>query len=151
MDVPTQESTGGCCCGAIRYVITGTPEHALVCHCPDCRRAAGAHSVAWLILPKDNFKICHATEPQHSTREGFDVVTYSVQTSAECSPLSCNGLAKDVCVADVSVADVCVADVSVPDVCVNEHCLFATFEEAKGALESGLFDRVGHHIKALSG
>src|SRR5437764_666419 len=34
--------------------------------------------------------------PQIKTLEGYDVVTFSVGTSAECSPLSCNSLAKEV-------------------------------------------------------
>lgn len=52
--------------------------------------------------------------------EGFDVVTFSGHTSPECSPLSCCNLAK-----------------KIP---VNSHCLFSTFEQAKGALEAGKFD-----------
>ena len=58
-------------------------------------------------------------EPSHKHLEGFDVVTFSVGTSPECSPLSCN-----------SLADI---------VQTNEHCLFETFEEAKVALENGTF------------
>jgi len=56
-------------------------------------------------------------EPVTSNLEGFDVVTFYAQTSAECSPLSCNGLAQ-----------------TVP---VNEHCLLDSFESAKNALETG--------------
>jgi hypothetical protein len=52
--------------------------------------------------------------------EGYDVVTFSVQTSPECSPLSCNNLAEGIR--------------------VNPHCLLSTFDEAKGHLEAGLFD-----------
>lgn len=51
--------------------------------------------------------------------EGFDVATFCAHASPECSPLSCNSLAADM-----------------P---VNEHCLFNTFEEAKEAIERGLF------------
>jgi hypothetical protein len=50
---------------------------------------------------------------------GYDVVTFFVRTSPECSPLSCNGLAA-----------------SVP---VNERCLFDDFERAHAAIESGDF------------
>jgi hypothetical protein len=60
------------------------------------------------------------SEPLSPKVEGFDVVTYSVQTSAECSPLSCNNLAKTLS--------------------TNAHCLFETFEEAHRALENGSFD-----------
>jgi len=38
---------GGCACGAIRYEVKGTPYHRTLCHCADCRRAAGAPAVAW--------------------------------------------------------------------------------------------------------
>ena len=49
--------TGGCGCGAVRYSLTVPPDEVLVCHCPDCRRALGAHAVAWLLLPVSGFLI----------------------------------------------------------------------------------------------
>jgi hypothetical protein len=58
--------------------------------------------------------------PLNKYLEGFDVTTFMVHTSPECSPLSCNSLAT-----------------TIP---VNEHCLFRTFAEAKEALEGGLFN-----------
>jgi hypothetical protein len=51
---------------------------------------------------------------------GFDVVSFSQQTAAECSPLSCNGLAA-----------------TLP---VNPHCLLATLEEARAFLQAGRFN-----------
>jgi hypothetical protein len=62
--------------------------------------------------------------PVNKCLEGFDVVTFSVNTSPECSPLSCNGLAEEI-----------------P---VNQHCLFDTFTESKIALESGFFNNSEH-------
>ncbi|GLH76242.1 hypothetical protein SSBR45G_11500 [Bradyrhizobium sp. SSBR45G] len=59
-------------------------------------------------------------EPVSGHLEGFDVVSFWSRTSPECSPLSCCSVAKDVA--------------------VNAHCLFATFDEAKAAVERGLFD-----------
>lgn len=50
---------------------------------------------------------------------GYDVVTFSARTSPECSPLSCNRLAE-----------------THP---VNTHCLFTAFDEARRALENGVF------------
>ena len=47
--------------------------------------------------------------PARKTLRGFDVVTYSCNNSAECSPLSCNALADEI-----------------P---VNEFCLLASLEE----------------------
>ena len=51
--------------------------------------------------------------------EGYDVVTFSVRTSAECSPLSCNSVAAHVQ--------------------TNEHCLLPTLESARQLLEDGKF------------
>jgi hypothetical protein len=59
--------------------------------------------------------------PTAKKLEGFDVVTFSVQTSPECSPLSCNSLAE-----------------SIP---VNAHCLLPSLEEAIRLVESGAFDK----------
>lgn len=63
------EATGGCSCGAVRYVLDAPPNLVAVCHCSDCRRAAGAQSVAWLILPATAYHVV-AGEPAtyHSSR-----------------------------------------------------------------------------------
>jgi hypothetical protein len=58
--------------------------------------------------------------PESKQLEGFDVVTFSARSSPECSPLSCNSLAKEV-----------------P---VNEHCLLSSFDEALAALNRGVFN-----------
>jgi hypothetical protein len=57
--------------------------------------------------------------PPQKTLEGFDVVTFSVGRSPECSPLSCNGLAEEI-----------------P---TNGHCLLESFEEAEAYLNAGRF------------
>jgi hypothetical protein len=57
--------------------------------------------------------------PPEKDLDGYDVVSYSCGTSAECSPLSCNHLATEVE--------------------TNSHCLLASLEQAKQLLESGLF------------
>ena len=58
--------------------------------------------------------------PASSELAGYDVTTFSAGNGSECSPLSCNGLAKVLgC---------------------NSHCLFLTFKQAKAALEAGCFD-----------
>ena len=68
--------------------------------------------------PEPSFET-NVSVPPEKHLEGYDVATFYVHTSPECSPLSCNSLATDI-----------------P---VNDHCLFNTFEEAKGAIERGLF------------
>ena len=46
---------GGCLCGAIRYRITGAPRARSLCHCRSCQRAAGAPSVAWVVMNHADF------------------------------------------------------------------------------------------------
>jgi len=69
--------------------------------------------------PQRDFPV-RVKPPADARLEGYDVVTFSCQTSAECSPLSCN-----YCAASIAT---------------NEHCLLNSFEEAVHLLESGRFD-----------
>ncbi len=41
---------GGCQCGHIRYVVTGKPMLAAICHCTMCRKAHAAPAVAWAMF-----------------------------------------------------------------------------------------------------
>jgi hypothetical protein len=68
--------------------------------------------------PEESFET-NVEQPTAARLEGFDVVSFDSGTDPGCSPLSCNSLADEL-----------------P---VNEHCLFATFQEAKDALETGKF------------
>lgn len=36
------ERTGGCLCGAVRYVVAWPPKAMVVCHCRDCQKQAGS-------------------------------------------------------------------------------------------------------------
>lgn len=47
---------GGCYCGAIRYRSAGPTKHRAICYCGNCRRAAGAQSVAWITVDAANFE-----------------------------------------------------------------------------------------------
>ena len=42
---------GGCLCGEVRYRCAAPDRPATYCHCTSCRRAAGAHAVAWFTVP----------------------------------------------------------------------------------------------------
>ena len=66
-----------------------------------------------------NFKT-DVEAPRRKQLLGFDVVSFNVQTSPECSPLSCNNLAQSIA--------------------VNEHCLLESLEQARKLLESGAFN-----------
>jgi hypothetical protein len=42
--------SGGCLCGAVRYRCGAPISAPAFCHCTSCRRAAGAHVVAWFTV-----------------------------------------------------------------------------------------------------
>lgn len=70
------------------------------------------------VMPEPSFKT-EVVEPTAKHLEGYDVVTFYVHTSPECSPLSCNSFASEIE--------------------TNEHCLLLSFEKAKQLLEAGKF------------
>ena len=45
--------TGGCLCGNVRIVVSGTPYRVGVCHCLDCRKHHGALFHASAVFPED--------------------------------------------------------------------------------------------------
>lgn len=53
---------GGCFCGRVRYVARGAPFHMTVCHCVDCRRAAGSPMVGWFSVHPG--ELAFAAEPR---------------------------------------------------------------------------------------
>ena len=48
---------GRCQCGAVRYECGAPVLEPSICHCESCRRAAGAHAVAWATVSRDSFKL----------------------------------------------------------------------------------------------
>lgn len=60
-------------------------------------------------------------QPRSATLSGYDVVSFFLGTSPECSPLSCNSLAAEL-----------------P---VNERCLFDSFDDARAAVDRGAFKK----------
>lgn len=48
----TEEVTGGCQCGRIRYHATIEDDDGYLCHCRMCQRATGGVSIAFKNLPK---------------------------------------------------------------------------------------------------
>lgn len=75
---------------------------------------------SWSPYQPDSFPT-NVVSPRVRTLEGFDVVTFFAKGAPECSPLSCNGLSKEIR--------------------VNEHCLLSSFEEAYEKVSTGTFSK----------
>lgn len=75
----------------------------------------------WSAFTADPSFTTDVQTPADKQLHGFDVVEFSIHSDPSCSPLSCNSLAQ-----------------ALP---VNRHCLFDSFEQAKDALERGLFEQ----------
>jgi hypothetical protein len=69
--------------------------------------------------PEESFQT-NVIEPKEYNLEGYDIVSFSCQSSPECSPLSCNNMSQEIN--------------------VNKHCLLSSFEEAKKYVEDGKFN-----------
>jgi hypothetical protein len=76
----------------------------------------------WMEFEPEESFTTNVMMPSSKTLEGYDLVSFSMGTSPECSPLSCNDLAAEVE--------------------ANSHCLLDSFEQAKQLLESDKFTRV---------
>ena len=63
---------GRCYCGKLRYEVTSEPSETVVCHCPDCRRAIGAQSVAWFFVPRASFTVTDGELKSFSAKEGIE-------------------------------------------------------------------------------
>ena len=68
MNAPVTE--GGCYCGAIRYQATAEPRFVSICYCANCRRAAGAQSVAWVTFPLASFTFVKGDPVRYRTDTG---------------------------------------------------------------------------------
>ena len=75
----------------------------------------------WSAYEPDASFATNVAQPSAKLLEGFDVVTFYCRTAPEHSPLSCNGLAKEIS--------------------TNPHCLVNSFEEAFAALNEGAFEK----------
>lgn len=51
------ERSGGCFCGEVRFVASGTPDRVGLCHCLDCRKHHGALFYAAAIFPAGSVRI----------------------------------------------------------------------------------------------
>jgi hypothetical protein len=57
MNETSQEYSGGCHCGAVRYIIRGVPDWSAHCHCRSCQKATGAAFTTWIGVKTEYFQI----------------------------------------------------------------------------------------------
>ena len=62
--------TGRCFCGRVRYEVRGTPFNETLCHCDDCRRAAGAPLVGWFSCRPDELVWTSGAPKTFASAEG---------------------------------------------------------------------------------
>ena len=60
--------TGGCLCGAVRYVSAGDPVFSLQCHCRDCQRSSGTAYIAAMRVPAAGFRITKGAPKRYTGR-----------------------------------------------------------------------------------
>ena len=65
----TTPFSGGCACGAIRYVCSRPPAAMLNCHCLDCQRSSGAPFASGFIVADADMEIT-GTPKTYSVRAG---------------------------------------------------------------------------------
>lgn len=51
------DMTGGCACGAVRYVLTSEPMFVHCCHCLDCQRQTGSAFVINALIETDRITL----------------------------------------------------------------------------------------------
>lgn len=61
---------GGCLCGAIRFVATGTPLWAAHCHCQSCRRCTGAAFATFVGFPPERITFTAGTLATYASSPG---------------------------------------------------------------------------------
>ncbi len=66
------ELTGGCLCGAVRYKVVAEPMCVSHCHCPSCRRAAGAPFITWMTLPGDGYAVTRGEAAVYHSSPGVN-------------------------------------------------------------------------------
>jgi hypothetical protein len=48
--------SGGCLCGAVRFLIRGAPLRVGLCHCQDCRRTSGSTFTFFGVWPRPAYQ-----------------------------------------------------------------------------------------------
>lgn len=62
--------TGHCLCGAVTFEVADDAINASFCHCPSCRRSAGAPMVAWAMFPRGAVRYTSAIPATYASSPG---------------------------------------------------------------------------------
>ncbi|WP_037565977.1 GFA family protein [Sphingomonas sp. UNC305MFCol5.2] len=68
----TDEITGGCACGAVRFTMRGTPIRAGLCHCLTCRKAHAAAFNPFAVYLRAQMEV-DGTLQSWRTENGFEL------------------------------------------------------------------------------
>jgi len=60
--------SGGCACGAVRYVVHGEPSIGQVCHCTFCQRRLATAFAVIAIFPEDAVEVLQGRLVEHEYR-----------------------------------------------------------------------------------
>jgi len=67
--------SGGCLCGAVRYVCTAAPAMAGHCHCEDCRRSSGSGHCSHMAVPEASVMVTGETTGYARPADSGHVIT----------------------------------------------------------------------------
>ncbi|MEL6829954.1 MAG: GFA family protein [Pseudomonadota bacterium] len=64
------KQSGGCLCGQVTYEVDGALVFSAVCHCPTCRKSAGAPMVGWAMFHAKDVRYDRSNVTEFASSEG---------------------------------------------------------------------------------
>ena len=62
--------SGSCLCGEVKFEVSGEAHFSCVCHCPSCRKAAGAPLVGWVMYDRSSVTVDETKTAVFHSSEG---------------------------------------------------------------------------------
>ncbi|MEE2878569.1 MAG: GFA family protein [Pseudomonadota bacterium] len=66
------QAEGGCLCGNVRFKVDGALHFSALCHCPSCRKSAGAPLVGWAMFEQGALTVDRSRLTVHASSEGVE-------------------------------------------------------------------------------